>query len=97
MLRLDLFEFLCDITTRKFSIQEVKLNIVEFLNDEGIDIEKWNEKVKIDEILTKTTEITMLDSARILYSLDMEGVNIVGDGHLDDDPEWESLSDLLDN
>jgi hypothetical protein len=97
MLRVEIAELLMDIEGKKFDEDSLKVDLISLLEDEGVEVEKWPDSVNLEKIvnLSGVNAINM-SAARILYHLDTEGMDIVGSGILDDDEDWERLSDLLD-
>lgn len=97
MLRVKIAELLMDIEGKKFDEDSLKVDLMSLLEDEGVEVEEWPSSVNLEKIvnLSGANAINM-SAARILYHLDTEGMDIVGSGVLDDDEDWERLSDLLD-
>lgn len=97
MLRDEITELLMDLEGQPRPMEDLKIDIISLLEDEDVDIEEWPEKIDLKKILNLRSEASIkLTAARILYRLDVEGIDIVGAGYLDDDEEWERYNDILD-
>ncbi len=97
MLREEITELLMDLEGQPRPMEDLKIDIISLLEDEDVDVEEWPEKIDLKKILNLNSEASIrLTAARILYQLDVEGVDIVGSGYLDDDEEWERYNDILD-
>lgn len=97
MLRDEITELLMDLEGQPRPMEDLKIDIISLLEDEDVEIEEWPKKVDLKKLLNLKSEISIkLTAARILYNLDVEGIDIVGGGYLDDDEEWERYNDILD-
>lgn len=98
MLRKNIFEILLELSG--FNEGEIKNRIWELFEDEGFDVysDEWLESIDLLSFVDETnSETIMLSSARIIYKLDLEGLDIVGKGLVEDDSEWEKFEARLEN
>lgn len=98
MLRENIFEILLELSS--FNENEIKERIWELLEDEGLDIhdEDWSENINLlDFVNEDSSETLMLSAARIIYKLDLEGLDIIGSGMVEDDSDWEKFETQLEN
>ncbi len=98
MLRENIFEILLELSS--VNEGEIKDRIWELFEDEGFDIynDEWSESINLlDFVDEASSETIMLSAARIIYKLDLEGLDIVGNGLVEDDSEWEKFELRLEN
>lgn len=97
MLRLEIFELInegIDIGRDKILIAK---DIIEHLEDEEYSIkDKGIAEYDISELIKgETKKEKMLSAAKILYNLDLNGLELDQNGAFDDDPEWEKYCDIF--
>lgn len=97
MLRLEIFELINEGIDIGKDEKLIAKDIIELLEDEEYSLEeKGLENYDFSSLIKgETKKERMLAAAKILYNLDLNGLELDQNGAFDDDPEWERYCDIL--